>query len=100
MKYEIKFPSERIENKFYKNLSKIHQPKIQDNIMERIEQLADNPRPEGKSFKTLKPPIEIYQYAADCRLRIGNYRVLYDINDEKKTVWILHLRKRDEKTYR
>lgn len=100
MKYEVKFPTVRIEKEFYKILSKVQPKKIQETIMEKVEHLGGNPRPEGKSFKALKPPIELYQFTADYRLRVGNYRVLYDINDEKKIVWILHLRKRDEQTYR
>lgn len=99
MKYHIVFPSEAIEKKFGKILSKIH-PKLQNDIMEAIEKLADNPRPFGqKPFKQLNPPIECYQLTAQCRIRIGDYRVLYNVDDEKKTVWILALRKRNEETY-
>ena len=36
----------------------------------------------------------------DHKLRIGDYRVLYDIDDKKKTVWIFNLRRRSERTYK
>ncbi len=100
MKYEVKFPTERILKEFNKILLKVHPKKLQNKIMHKVEELADNPRPEGKSFKVLKPPIELYQYTAQCRLRIGDYRVLYDIDENKKVIWVLVLRRRTEKTYR
>ena len=69
--------------------------------MQEVSKLADNPRPYGeKAFKKLKLPIQFYQYVAQYRIRIGNYRMLYDVDDEKKIVWILALRRRSEKTYR
>jgi len=101
MKYEVKFPSHSIEKIFEKALSKIHPVKLQEEIMKEVEKLADNPRPYGeKPFKKLKLPIQFYQYVAQYRIRIGDYRVLYDVDDEKKTVWVLSLRRRSEKTYR
>ena len=99
MKYRVVFPSESIEKKFGKTLSQIS-PKAQNDIMEAIEKLADNPRPFGqKPFKQLNPPIECYQFTAQYRIRIGDFRVLYNVDDVKKVVWILAIRKRNEKTY-
>ena len=101
MKYEVKFPSHSIEKKFEKVLLKIHPVKLQEEIMQEVNKLGSNPRPYGeKPFKKLKPPIQLYQYIAQYRIRIGDYRVLYDVDDEKKTVWVLSLRRRSEKTYR
>ena len=101
MKYEVKFPSHSIEKKFEKFLLKIHPVSLQGEIMQEMQKLTDNPRPYGeKSFKKLKLPIQFYQYAAQYRIRIGDYRVLYDVDDEKKTVWVLALRRRSEKTYK
>jgi len=37
-------------------------------------------------------------FTAQYRLRIGDYRVLYDVDDERRIVWILALRKRGERT--
>lgn len=100
MSYEVKFPNHSIESKFNKVYLKIHQKTLRDEITNAVERLSDNPRPYGvKPFKKLKPPIQFYQFTAQYRLRIGNYRVLYDVDDEKRTVWILALRKRSESTY-
>ncbi len=99
--YEVKFPSHSIEKKFNKFLSKIPQTNIQDEIMESIEKLTDNPRPYGKKiFKKLKPPIQFYHFTAHYRIRIGDYRVLYDIEEKRKIVWVLAIRKRGERTYK
>ena len=101
MKYEVKFPSHSVEKKFEKVFLKIQPVKLQEEIMQAVNKLVNNPRPYGeKPFKKLKPPIQLYQYIAQYRIRIGDYRVLYDVDDEKKTVWILVLRRRSEKTYR
>lgn len=101
MIYDVRFPTQSIEKKFNKFLLKIPQVKIRDEIMDSIEKLSDNPRPYGeKPFKRLKPPIQFYQFAAQYRIRIGDYRVLYDIDENKKIVWILAIRKRNEKMYK
>lgn len=100
MKYEVKFPTYPLERKFGKVLSKVHQRDVQEKIMEEVEKLADEPRPGGKKFKALRPPISFYEFAAGYRIRIGDYRVLYDVDDEKKIVWVLALRKRSEGTYK
>ena len=96
MKYSVRFPSEAIQKKFHKALEVIP-PKIQDEIMEGIECLADKPRPSGEP--KLKPPLIVYQYAAQYRLKIRNYRVLYDVDDKQRIVWIFDVRKRNERTY-
>jgi len=100
MKYKVKFPSRSIARKFMKVLEDIPEIHIQEKIMKEVEKLMDNPRPYGKKpFKKLKPPVSLYQFVAQYRLRIGNYRVLYDIDDKQKTVWILALRKRSLNTF-
>ena len=38
-------------------------------------------------------------FTAEYRLRVGSYRVLYDIDDRNKKVVLLKLAKRDEHTY-
>ena len=100
MSYELRFPNTSIERKFGKILDSVSPKTMQDRIMEAVEGLADNPRPFGeKIFKQIKPPIQFYQYVAQYRLRVGDYRILYDVDDKRKIVWILALRKRNEKTY-
>lgn len=96
MKYSVRFPSENIQKKFHKALE-IIPPKIQDEIMEGVESLADDPRPAGEP--KIKPPLIVYQYTAQFRLKIRNYRVLYDVDDKQHIVWIFDVRKRNERTY-
>ncbi|MEA1936931.1 MAG: type II toxin-antitoxin system RelE/ParE family toxin [Patescibacteria group bacterium] len=101
MKYSVKFPTQKIADKFKKFLASIPKKSIQEKIMDEVEQLSNNPRPFSKKpFTQLKPPIQVQQYVARCRIRIGDYRVLYDVEDKKKTVWVYALRKRGEGTYK
>ena len=101
MKYACHFPSTSIEKAFEKALLKIPHIHLRENIRRAVERLEDNPRPFGtKPFKQLKPPIGFYNFTANYRVRINDYRVLYDVDDARKIVWILGLRKRDEGTYK
>ena len=97
MKYSVRFPSESIQKKFQKSLEAISHRKVQDEIIKGVEGLRDNPRPSGEP--KIKPPLIVYQYTAQYRLRIKNYRILYDVDDVNRIVWILDLRKRNERTY-
>jgi len=48
----------------------------------------------GEIFSETKPgfgQLDCFQFVAQYRLRVGNYRVLYDVDDKQKTVWILAL---------
>jgi len=58
------------------------QTQLQNRIAAKITQLADHPRPHGS--KKLRNT-EYY------RIRIGDYRALYSINDSAKTITILDL---------
>ncbi len=101
MKYACLFASASIQKEFEKALLKIPRLNLREEIRKSVEQLAENPRPFGtKSFKQLTPRIEFYSYVAKYRIRIGDYRVVYDVDDTKKAVWIIALRKRNEATYR
>ncbi|MCX5686480.1 MAG: type II toxin-antitoxin system RelE/ParE family toxin [Candidatus Omnitrophica bacterium] len=97
MRYEVKFPSNSIAKKFEKALNGISPKELRDKVGKETLSLADNPRPYGKP--KIKPPLEVYSYVAQYRLRIGDYRVLYDVDDKRRIVWILALRKRNERTY-
>lgn len=98
MRYAVKFPTASIEKKFLKTLDDISPKGVQGQIREKVLSLSNNPRPYGEP--KIKPPIDVYSYVAQYRLRIGDYRVLYDVDDRYKTVWILALRRRSERTYR
>jgi len=56
-------------------------------IGERIKRLANNPRPRGAK-KLRDSPF--------YRLRIGDYRVIYEVNDTENKVAILRIRHRRE----
>ncbi len=44
--------------------------------------------------------IKLVDYpAAEFRYRVGNYRILFDVNNDEKIVEVLDIRKRNEKTY-
>ena len=98
MAYEVVFPSERVERSFQKSLSKIPAD-YQDAIVTAIRLLAANPRPEGKRTKKIAGQLIVSQFIAQYRLRIGPYRLLYDIDDQRKKVILLKLAKRNEQTY-
>ena len=98
-RYEISFPSDSLAREFEKQVGKLPL-KLQKQIKQKVDALAKNPHPGIKSFKRLSPPIFYKNYTAHYRIRIGNQRILYDVNHQKKTVWILGLRKREEKTYK
>lgn len=99
MNYNVKFPNTSLEKRFEKTLKTIQPKNLQLKIINEVEKLSVNPYPEGKKFKILKPPVILFEFTAQCRIRIGDYRVLYDVDEKTKTVWILVLRKRNEKTY-
>ena len=96
--YKVKFPSISLERKFFKKLKDIEPKHLQDKILDEASALANNPRPKGEP--KIKPPVEIYNFVAQYRLTIDNYRVLYDVDDRTKTVWIFGIRKRNERTYK
>lgn len=56
-------------------------------ILDRIQGLAEDPRPSGYEKLTGQ---ERY------RIRQGNYRILYSIQDQELTVWVVKVRKRGE----
>ncbi len=59
-------------------------------IVAAIHRLRENPRPP--SMKKLTGQ-EVY------RIRLGDYRVLYSVDDKIREVRIEAVRKRDERTY-
>ena len=68
-----------IEKQVQKQLEKIPSPDYQ-RVKKAIKDLAKNPRPEG--YKKLKG-------RPGYRIRQGNYRIVYEINDQILTVYIL-----------
>ncbi|MGJ5633562.1 type II toxin-antitoxin system RelE family toxin [Nostoc sp. CALU 1950] len=68
MTYEIKFT--KGARKMFKKLSQ----ELQDRIQPKIDELAIEPRPNG--VKKLQGGENTY------RIRVGDYRVIYDIFDD------------------
>ncbi len=56
-------------------------------IMERIGMLAENPRPVGS---------EKLSGQERYRIRQGNYRIIYSIQDNELTVWVVKVAHRRE----
>lgn len=61
---------------------------IQERVDEKIRSLADEPRPNGAA--KLKGSKNEY------RIRIGDYRVRYEIDDDKQTIQILQCKHRKD----
>lgn len=98
MAYKIVFPSERVERNVQKALEKIHSD-YQAAVVQAIRSLASNSRPQGKRTKKLAGHVAVSQFTAEYRLRVGPYRILYDIDDQRKKVVMLKVLKRDEHAY-
>lgn len=98
MEYDVVFPSERVERLFQKILKKIPND-YRTAIVAAVISLKTNPRPQGKRTKKLIGELIVSQFTAEYRLRIGPYRLLYDVDDQRKKVVLLKLAKRNEQTY-
>ncbi|MEW6068087.1 MAG: type II toxin-antitoxin system RelE/ParE family toxin [Nitrospirota bacterium] len=79
-----------IERKAQKEAQKIP-PKFRSLIDETIISLSSNPRPTGSKKLTEK---EGY------RVRIGNYRILYTVDDKAKVIVIYRIKIKGKSTYK
>lgn len=70
-----------------KAFRKIH-PNQRSRIKEAIETLATNPRPQGST--------QLSGGNGEYRIRVGNYRVVYDIEDDELVVLVLRVGHRRE----
>jgi len=61
-----------------------------ERIKEKIQMLQNNPRPRG----CLQLSKNIY------RIRVGRYRIIYQIDDEQKLIHLGKVDRRREDTYR
>lgn len=62
-------------------------------VREAIERLMSEPRSHG-TLKLESAPVAQYRH------RVGNFRILFDIDDKNQVIEILDIRKRDERTYK
>jgi len=79
-----------IEKPALKQLSKLEK-RIREDIIAAIDALADNPRPFG--YKKL------VEEGGTYRIKVKNYRILYDVIDKVLTVTVITIAKRNERTY-
>jgi mRNA interferase RelE/StbE len=63
-----------------------------ERLRDAVRDLAEEPRPQG--VRKIKGAERAY------RIRVGNYRVVYEIYDSDKLVLILQVVRRSEMTYR
>ena len=63
---------------------------VQDRIISRLYALADDPRPPG----VIK--MKGRRRSDEYRIRVGNYRVIYQINDDMLVVLIVRVANRRE----
>ena len=80
-KYKIYF-KESVKKDF-KPIPKINTRKI----LQKIDSLAEEPRPSGREKLTDRE---------NYRIRYGRYRILYSIQDRDKTVWIIKIAHRKD----
>jgi mRNA interferase RelE/StbE len=63
-----------------------------ERLRNAVRSLAENPRPQG--VRKIKGAEKAY------RIRVGNYRVVYDVYDSDSLILILQVARRGEATYR
>ncbi len=95
-KYLVLYATQGTQKYFEKFINKVGK-KQREIILDAVLNLANDPRPHKTLGLAL--PIKIFEFVAHYRLRVGDYRVLYDIDDSQKKVFLLDIRKRDEHTY-
>lgn len=63
-----------------------------ERLRNAVRNLAEEPRPQG--VRKIRGAEKAY------RIRVGNYRVVYDVYDSDNLVLILQIARRSEATYR
>jgi len=76
-----------LEHRAEKDLGKF-QDDLHHRIIAEIKSLKENPRPQGSR--------KIVGVENAWRIRIGDYRVLYEIDEKKKSIFIMRVRHRRE----
>jgi len=75
--YRVKTASRRVE----KEIAELPQH-VRDRVIEAIQKLAENPRPQGARKL-------IGEMGGAWRIRVGDYRIIYDVDDDERLVIIL-----------
>jgi len=85
-----KYRVELLDRKTRRQLDRIHEPDF-SRIAGAILRLEDDPRPPGcRKLRELE----------GWRIRVGNWRIIYHVNDDERLVTIVAVRRRREDTYR
>lgn len=83
-----------VKQSVYKELERLPE-KVQDKIFEKISELSSEPRPFGitklKEFNLANQPFKDYY-----RIRVGNYRIIYAIQDAIITITVVKVAHRKE----
>jgi mRNA interferase RelE/StbE len=74
-----------IENSAKKDFDNLNQKELH-RVALKINQLKDEPRPYGT--------VKLKNSDNDYRIRIGDYRVVYEINDDLKTITVFRVKHR------
>lgn len=82
MSYRVEFTSAAA-----RQVKKLPRP-ARDRVLEAIEDLGDDPRPHGAT--------KLVGERTAWRIRIGDYRVLYDVFDSELTVSVVRAAHRRE----
>lgn len=62
--------------------------KVYERIAVKVQQLTQNPRPDGV--------VKLTGYENEYRIRIGDYRVRYEIEDRELTILLLQCKHRND----
>lgn len=76
-----------LERRAEKDLKAIN-PEDFEKIIEEIKKLQENPRPKGSR--------KIASSKDDYRIRVGDYRIIYEVSDKEKQIRIMRVRHRRE----
>ncbi len=61
---------------------------VYERIAVKIQQLAEDPRPDGV--------VKMKGFDNEYRIRIGDYRIRYEINDKELIILLLHCKHRKD----
>jgi len=75
----------RLANRAQKDLDRL-QGRAWERVRDALIGLRDDPRPHGGT--------KLRGGADTFRIRVGNYRVLYDVDDSRETITVLRVRQR------
>lgn len=82
MRYKITWSSQA--RRHFSGLDKVGQKRV----AAVVDKLAENPRPPGLKTVISMPGV--------LRIRIGDYRVLYAVDEDRRAVWVEDVRHRSK----